>query len=562
SIIENNRFQKKKQLWTENPTGEKIFYYQARNAEEEAGFCVSEIERHLAADPASRIAVLYRTNAQSRLFEEYLRRARIEYNIVGGFSFYERQEIKDVISYLKLALNPRDNAAFERVYNTPPRGLGKTTLAKIADHSKASGSSLWESAKVLVTSDSLSIRSKNALLSFIQFIEKIKSKAESDGANQNFVSDLLVSAIEESGYAAMLRAENTEESLGRLENLEELVNAAAEYNANGLDGLREFIDHSALTSDADGIDERSRVTLMTIHAAKGLEFPIVFLVGLEDGIFPHSRSLDDQSELEEERRLAYVAITRAQKLLYLTHAMRRRFYGEDVPSEPSQFLDEIDRTVIEDISDGMSWLSLAAGSHKTSARRPTITNDSESSIKALEAKQPAPPKPIASPKTEWPGKTYNSVEAITEFFRSRAQKLDKKGFQASAPSAQSEPLGQSNDKSTDGYPQRAFLDETTAEKGRPGGSLQNEFAKEPQKPAEKSTPFERLKAFGENAAPSKAENRHQEAFTAGTQVRHEKYGRGLVLRREGSGDNVKLTISFPGYGLKKLIEKYANLQRV
>jgi DNA helicase-2/ATP-dependent DNA helicase PcrA len=192
-------------------------------------------------------------------------------------------------------------------------------------------------------------------------IESLQVRA-AESADGKSVTDVVIAAIEDTGYAAMLRAENSDEAESRLENLEELVNAAADYDKRESNGLRDFIDHAALTSDTDKFDRNAAVTMMSIHSAKGLEFPIVFLAGLEDGIFPHSRSFDDPKELEEERRLAYVAITRAETMLYVTHAMRRRVYGEDIAAEPSQFLNELPLDMIEDLSFGGSWLSFARSS--------------------------------------------------------------------------------------------------------------------------------------------------------------------------------------------------------
>ncbi len=215
----------------------------------------------------------------------------------------------------------------------------------------------------------------------------------------------MIAAIEDTGYANALRTENTDESAARLENLEELVNAAVDYDRQEENGLRDFIDHAALTSDTDKYDRTAAVTMMTVHAAKGLEFPIVFLVGLEDGIFPHSRSISDPKELEEERRLAYVAITRAEKVLYVTHSMRRRVYGEEIAAEPSQFLNEMPLEMIDDLSQGASWLSYA---------RSSTAKTSRDAVSALRGES-EPPKP----KNVYTGKTYNSADAIAEFFKKK-----------------------------------------------------------------------------------------------------------------------------------------------
>ena len=508
AIIENNVNQKKKKLWTANAGGERVFYYQAYDADGEARFVASKIEGFQRRDPGTRVAILYRTNAQSRVFEEALRRLRIDYNIVGGFSFYERAEIKDVIAYAKLAMNPFDDIALLRVINTPPRGLGKQSLDELQNQARKRSSSLWMTIATLTDKSlkeniNLTPRARESLRGFKRTIDALIEKVAQAENSDKPVSDVVIAAIEDTGYASMLRLEATDESEGRLENLEELVNAAVDYDKQVENGLRDFIDHAALTSDTDKYDRNAAVTLMTVHSAKGLEFPIVFLVGLEDGIFPHSRSINDPKELEEERRLAYVAITRAEKLLYVTHSMRRRVYGEDIAAEPSQFLNELPVELIEDLTPGPSWLSFAHNSGGQASRAAAATLRGDDYI---------PPRK----KNLYTGQTYNSADAIAEFFKNREAKNEE------------------------------------GEKGRPGEGETRHFAP--------PSAFERLKAAGTPKA--KQQKFEPDAgFTPGSHVTHEKYGRGLVLRREGSGDNVKLTISFPGYGQKKLIEKYANLQK-
>ena len=515
AIIENNVNQKKKKLWTANEGGERIYYYQSTDADGEGRFVASKIEEHQRRNPGERIAILYRTNAQSRVFEEALRRLRIDYNIVGGFSFYERAEVKDIISYVKLALNPQDDVALLRVINTPPRGIGKTTLDELQACAKDMKVSLWEALAIISDNmttgvTSLTPRAKDALRGFKFVIENLQKSATAASETDRNVSEVVVAAIDDTGYSAMLRNEDSDEAEARLENLEELVNAAVDYDKSDELGLRDFIDHAALTADTDKYDRNARVTMMTVHSAKGLEFPIVFLVGLEDGVFPHSRSLSDEKEMEEERRLAYVAITRAEKILYVTHSMRRRVYGEEMAAEPSQFLNEMPLELIEDLSYGSSWLSFARGSTTTANR---------AAAAALRGERSGQYVRDSKPKNLYTGKTYNSSEAVAEFFK-------KKGVQRSAVSDQQE---------VDDQPKRS------------------------EKPP---SGFDKLRA---QATPkAEIENKKSQignAFLPGTHVRHEKYGTGLVLRREGSGDNAKLTVSFPGFGQKKLIEKYAKLER-
>ena len=505
SIIQKNVERKDKKLWTANEGGEKIFYYQASDGDGEARFVASQIEEHRRRNPRNRFAILYRTNAQSRVFEESLRRYRLEYNIVGGFSFYERAEIKDVISYLKLALNPFDDIAFLRVINTPTRGLGKTSLDEVQLRAKDFGISLWETIAIITENYdkplNLTPRAKESLKKFKQTIESLQIKVAEVSQTDKPVTDVVIAAIEDTGYANVLRTENSDEAEARLENLEELVNAAVDYDKQEQNGLRDFIDHSALVSDTDKFDRNAAVTLMTVHAAKGLEFPIVFLVGLEDGIFPHSRSMNDSQELEEERRLAYVAITRAEKILYITHSMRRRVYGEEMAAEPSQFLNEMPLEMIEDLSRGSSWLSFA---------KSNFSKESKRTISQLKGEtQPEKPKNL------YIGKTYNSTEAIAEFFKKRVEVKEQ--------------------------------------------NIEREEKTETSKPLSN---FDKLKSHSSNQSQiPNPKSQIEQGFVPGSHVRHAKYGKGLVLRREGSGDNVKLTVSFPGFGQKKLIEKFANLEK-
>ena len=492
AVIKHNTERKDKTLWTANPAGESIRYYQAMDAEGEARFVAAKIEEHRRREPDLRAAVLYRTNAQSRVFEEALRRAGIPYNIVGGFSFYERAEVRDIVSYLKLALNPHDSVALLRVINTPPRGLGKQTLDELDRRAKDYGVSLWETVGIVTSQgEGMSPRAVSALKGFQNIVQTLVSVASKEPA-----SEVVKAAILDTGYADALKAENSEEAEGRLENLQELVNAAVDYDAEEGGGLRDFIDAAALVSDADQYQRDAPVTLMTMHSAKGLEFPVVFIVGMEDGLFPHSRAAADAAELEEERRLCYVAITRAERVLYVTHAMRRRVYGEELASEPSQFLNELPLDLMEDLSRGGSWLSFARNSSTLEARH---------AARALRGETQKPEK-------RYGGKTYDSVDSIAEFFRQRGQQIKNQ----TAPR---------------------------------------------QPPAAPTPPARRPAQSGGSAPSSSSSSPAGGGFAPGSHVRHPKYGRGLVLRREGVGDSAKITVSFPGFGQKKLIEKYAGLEK-
>ncbi len=494
AVVKNNTERKGKTLWTANPAGERIRYYQAFDSDAEARFVAAKIEEHRRTDEDLRAAVLYRTNAQSRVFEEALRRVGLAYNIVGGFSFYERMEVRDIISYLKLALNPHDSIALQRVINSPPRGLGKQTLDEIARRAKDYAVSHWETIAILIEQGKgLSPRAISALKNFQQIITNLVTAANNAPSTDSPVSDVVKAAILDTGYETALKTENSDEAEARLENLQELVNAAVDYDKQEKEGLRDFIDHAALVSDTDQYKRDAPVTLMTMHAAKGLEFPLVFIVGLEDGLFPHSRSAADPAELEEERRLCYVAITRAERFLYVTHAMKRRVYGEEMASEPSQFLNEMPLDLMEDLSRGNSWLAFA---------RSSSTLENKHAAQALRGD--------TRERTKYQGKTYDSADSIAEFFRKRGQSLGNSDSYKTQP----EPT----------IKRRA----ASATNAGTGGSSSSTGGGD---------------------------------FTPGSHVRHPKYGRGLVLRREGVGDSAKLTVSFPGFGQKKLIEKYAGLEK-
>ncbi len=348
AVIQHNRARRKKDLITHNPAGEPICVFVAANAEEEADFVVKEItawqRRHAhLPSPETRAAVLYRINAQSRLFEEACRRQGVPYVLIGGFSFYERAEIKDVLAYLRLLLNPHDDAAFDRIVNVPPRGIGKATLDILSAHAINNGVSRWTATLQLLEAGRLAARALTALNSFVQLIESLQALV-----GDTKLAGLVQAVIMRSGYDEMLRQEGTREAESRKQNLNELLAAAAEADERQ-ESLREFLDRAALVADTDNLVDDARITLLTIHSAKGLEFPLVVVAGLEEGLFPHMRAAYNDDDLEEERRLFYVAMTRAKQQLYLTYAERRRVYGEEVLADPSRFLEEIPEALLMDV---------------------------------------------------------------------------------------------------------------------------------------------------------------------------------------------------------------------
>jgi ATP-dependent DNA helicase UvrD/PcrA len=396
---------------------------------------------HQKADPGARLAVLYRTNFLSRILEEKLRRYNMKYKIVGGFSFYERAEIKDMISYLTVALNPHDSVHLLRIINAPPRGIGKTTIDALEELAVERGTSIWDAIPIALQDARLPMRTLRALEAFYKLVSEFVEQAEELSS-----PGLLEKIISSTKYVEMLQEEGTEDAEGRIENIRELLTAAEESNERG-EKLREFLDHAALVSDQDAYDEKSPISLMTLHTAKGLEFPVVIIMGLEDGLFPHSRSIMEAPQLEEERRLFYVGMTRAETKLYLTSARFRRYFGnmDQQVSEPSRFLTEVPEELIEEVGERR--------------RKPVV---------------------------KYEGTSYDTVDAVMKV------------------------LG--------------------------GGE---------KKPVP-SKPEPRKKAAG--------------TWTLGTRVKHAKYGYGTILRTEGSGDDLKLTVSFISHGLKKMIAKYAELE--
>ncbi len=619
SVVANNLRRKGKNLWTSRQGGTKIGYYEAPDGENEALFAADHIAKYLreAAQRGEtpRAAVLYRTNSQSRLFEEAMRRYGLKYKVVGGFSFYERSEIKDMISYLKVIQNPDDSISLLRVINTPTRGIGKSTIDTIERLALETGLSLWGALAEAIRRQLLPQRAISALKAFQQlildaqamlagtFVEHLEEDVETEGAppqtmwgqppsavqqgealrasaddslqdadaaaafdpdefeNAAFdfggaygeadegnstgageankpplvfetdtlaksipdsdtassfpaptisTADILKFLIDRTGYIKILEAEDTPEAFSRIENLRELVNAAMDSRDRG-ETLDQFLDHAALISDADDYDERSQITLMSLHAAKGLEFPLVFLSGLEEGLFPHSRTMLQPDDVEEERRLCYVGMTRAMDQLILTRAVYRRRYGTDLPeaSVPSRFLEEVPIQLIEELGRRRSTThvgtaalgSLPRAQSRGPAERSSESHDADVHYSYEDEDQSAAWKGSrgdshprlsggAKPRSAAtsPAQPYNSIENIAEFFASRGKKF-------TVP--------------------KIPLEQPTGKRG----------------------------------------------FRPGQKVRHPKYGEGTVYQREGEGEEAKITVQFPRFGLKKLVEKYAQLER-
>ncbi len=344
AVVSHNKARKAKALWTDVGQGDPVQIHELDDEHAEARFVVNEIERHVEEGGSrDEVAVFYRTNAQSRVLEDMLVRYDVSYQVIGGTKFYERAEIKDAIAYLTLLVNPQDVVSFQRVVNSPRRGIGDTTQARITGHANTLGESVWDVAAAPEKVPGLGAAAVKAVGRFMSTMERLRERVESAS-----VGDLLEETLSETGYTDALRAERTIEAEGRLENLEELVGVGREYDATAEEpSVEEFLQQIALFSDQDALQsDEGTVTLMTLHNAKGLEFPAVFMIGCEEGVFPHSRSVES-GDLEEERRLCYVGITRAKRQLYLTYARMRSLYGGRDWNLPSRFLDEIPEELVE-----------------------------------------------------------------------------------------------------------------------------------------------------------------------------------------------------------------------
>ena len=348
AVIDNNESRPKKTLWTENPTVNKIIHYQAQTEHDEADYIAGVIyNRHeISHEPYGDMAILFRTNAQSRVLEEKLMRYAIPYTMVGGTKFYDRKEIKDVLAYLRLLYNPEDSLSLTRIINVPKRNIGATTMEHVAAYAEAQGISLFEA---LSSTDEIPVtkRAKASLENFAAMIFDLLNDIEGKD-----VLSLIETVIKQTGYGDMLdkEAEHDPQGESRKENVGEFLSVAKDYMDSNPEGnLQDFLENVALVSDVDDFESSdSKVTLMTLHAAKGLEFPVVFLTGLDEGLFPHSRTLMDPAQVEEERRLAYVGITRAERQLYVTNAVTRTMYGRISAYMPSRFLAEIPPQFMED----------------------------------------------------------------------------------------------------------------------------------------------------------------------------------------------------------------------
>ena len=344
NVVRENLNRNEKTLWTQNEKGDPVVCHKAEDETSEAAFVCDRIQNLCQEEGYSfnEIAILYRTNAQSRVIEDILRRAEIPYQVIGGLRFYERKEIKDVLAYLRVLINPDDSVSLKRIVNVPARGIGKTSLEKVENYCMGKDLTLFEGLRHASQGGLVGTAATKKMENFVSIMDHLDSIYR-----QSNPLELLTEAIDRSGYATMLKNEDTRESKGRMENLNELYSAVEHLVENENGSLREFLDSTALVADLDNLDEtRGILPLMTLHTCKGLEFSAVFVVGMENGLLPHASSMSDSAEYEEERRLCYVGFTRAKKKLFVSHARRRRIYGNTFNYPPSEFLNSIPEDVM------------------------------------------------------------------------------------------------------------------------------------------------------------------------------------------------------------------------
>lgn len=456
AVVANNPERLGKSLSATKGAGANLRYFEARDAQAEAEFVAGELERILNDDSAQTCAVEYRTNFQSRAFEEVFRRLGLRYKLVGGFSFYSRAEVKDALAYVRLAMHPEDDISLLRVLNVPPRGIGKTTVDALRETARVDGTPLWSAIEKLV-SGAAGGRAVTPLRSFQELIRNLR-----EACVNKEPAEFLHSVLEETGYMSMLKDRNTPEDVARLENLEELTRAVAESIEAG-ESFTDFLDAAALVSDADSFEGKPGVTLITLHSTKGLEFDHVFLTGMEEGICPHGRSLNEEKGIEEERRLVYVGMTRARTSLTLTRAVYRRIFGNEQQlraSLPSRFLAQIPGELVETVRGSMAEI----GEKRRYEPDPEYSYSADEFLRRVRGK----PEPVVSiPR---PARTASSF-------------------------------------------------------GKPSVKR------------------------GANADPM-----------LGRKVRHPSYGVGTVVGVEGDEEDRRVSVSFPGRGTKKFIERYAQLE--
>ena len=542
AIIENNTERVDKVLYSNKGEGEKIDYYEAQDEADEANFIVSRIKQDSGGD-YNRYAILYRTNSQSRALEEACMAASVPYRIYGGLKFYDRKEIKDIIAYLKLIYNTDDSQSFRRIVNVPKRAIGDTTVKNLQDYADKFDISLFAAAERIDENNEIPPRTRSKIKDFAQLILKFKD------AQKNYpLQEFVTLVIEKTGYLAELQAQNTPESEADIENLQELVNVAGEFVPEDSENvLGEFLQQVALVSDTDNLDNiANNVTLMTLHSAKGLEFPVVFLAGCDEGVFPHQRTFNVPSEMEEERRLMYVGVTRAEEKLYLTSAKRRQMWGEYKYYNPSRFIEEIPRQLLEMTSFEGSTSGSSTFQNAVSKAR---TGKSDYNYSAAQAD------------------SYGYVKPSSGFgkgFVAPTKGLASGGKTNTSSGTQQQKQTYGNYSQPQRTPSRTILVKNKVNKERDEEKVKEFFKdnaikrmlEERNKQAAEQKQKEQEKIEKEQSSPVV-----EYVFNEGERVFHEKLGIGHIKEVIQVGESMMYTIDFGKQGVKAMDAAYAKLKK-
>lgn len=537
AIIENNTERVDKVLYSQKGDGELIDYFEAQDEADEANFIASRIKQDSGGD-YNRFAILYRTNSQSRALEEACMAAGLPYKIYGGLKFYDRKEVKDIIAYLKLIYNTDDSQSFRRIVNVPKRAIGDTTVKNLSDFADKEDISLFAACQRIEDAVEIPPRTRSKLKDFSELILKFVNAKDSYS-----LQDFVTLVIEKTGYLAELQSQNTPESEADIENLQELVNVAGEFVPEEADNaLGEFLQQVALVSDLDGMEDISNnVTLMTLHSAKGLEFPIVFLAGCDEGVFPHQRTFNIPSEMEEERRLMYVGVTRAEEKLYLTSAKRRQMWGEYKYYNPSRFIDEIPPQLLNKIGFEGSTSGTSTFQNAVSRAR---TGKSDYSYSAAQSDSFGYVKPssgfgkgfVAPTRGLATGKSHNDRQRQNSSYSQQPHRTPSRTILVKS---------QANKQRDDEKIKEFFKDNAIKrmlEEKKQKERMQQAEDAERQRRMETTTPIEYV-------------------FNVGERVFHDKLGIGHIQEVTQIGDSMMYTIDFGRQGVKAMDAAYAKLKK-
>lgn len=537
AIIENNTERVDKVLYSQKGDGELIDYFEAQDEADEANFIVSRIKQDSGGD-YNRFAILYRTNSQSRALEEACMAAGLPYKIYGGLKFYDRKEVKDIIAYLKLIYNTDDSQSFRRIVNVPKRAIGDTTVKNLSDFADKEDISLFAACQRIEDAVEIPPRTRSKLKDFSELILKFVNAKDSYS-----LQDFVTLVIEKTGYLAELQSQNTPESEADIENLQELVNVAGEFVPEEADNaLGEFLQQVALVSDLDGMEDISNnITLMTLHSAKGLEFPIVFLAGCDEGVFPHQRTFNIPSEMEEERRLMYVGVTRAEEKLYLTSAKRRQMWGEYKYYNPSRFIDEIPPQLLNKIGFEGSTSGTSTFQNAVSRAR---TGKSDYSYSAAQSDSFGYVKPssgfgkgfVAPTRGLATGKSHNDRQRQNSSYSQQPHRTPSRTILVKS---------QANKQRDDEKIKEFFKDNAIKrmlEEKKQKERMQQAEDAERQRRMETTTPIEYV-------------------FNVGERVFHDKLGIGHIQEVTQIGDSMMYTIDFGRQGVKAMDAAYAKLKK-